>query len=266
MTSMVQSLRMDSAGGVTTITLNRPDALNAFDSEMAERLEAALRTADGDSGCRVVVLAGEGRAFSAGQDVHELDREERSHGPAAVGAQLRDKLNPIVLRIRSLRQPVVAAIDGVVAGAGLGVALAADVRIATDRASFVIAPMGIAFIPGVGSSALLSALIGLGKASELAFLGSRTDAETALSIGLIQRLVRSDELTASVAELAGQLAAQPTRTIGLTKRAFNRAVFPDLAAQLDYEASLQEIAAATEDHSEGLSAILEKRAPRFIGH
>jgi 2-(1,2-epoxy-1,2-dihydrophenyl)acetyl-CoA isomerase len=253
-------------GSVTMIALNRPNALNAFNRELALNLDASLRAVERDISVRAVIITGQGRAFSAGQDIRELAQETAEQGPQAVGDQLRNRFNPIVLRIREMEKPVIAAINGVTTGAGLGIALAADYRIAADTATFGISPMGIGLIPGAGGSVLLPALIGLGRASELALLGQRIPAERALDVGLVNQVVPEDRLFQNAMAVAEQLAELPTKTIGLTKRAFNRAVLPNLAEHLAYEAALQEIAAATADHSEGLAAMLEKRSPTFSGN
>jgi 2-(1,2-epoxy-1,2-dihydrophenyl)acetyl-CoA isomerase len=258
-------VRTDRTGAVMTLTLNRPDALNAFDRDLATALDAALRVAERESEIRAVILTGAGRAFSAGQDLRELARETGESGPRAVGDQLRNRLNPIVIRIRSLEKPIVAAINGVTTGAGLGIALAADYRIAAESAAFVVSPLGIGLIPAVGSTALLPAILGLGRASELALLGERITADQALAFGLVSRLVPDADLANEAMTVAERFAALPTKAIGLSKRAFNRSVLPDLAAHLTYEAGLQEVAAGTEDHREGLAAILEKRKPTFTG-
>jgi 2-(1,2-epoxy-1,2-dihydrophenyl)acetyl-CoA isomerase len=258
-------VRTDRTGAVMTLTLNRPDALNAFDRDLATALDAALRVAERESEIRAVIISGAGRAFSAGQDLRELARETAESGPRAVGDQLRNRLNPIVIRIRSLEKPVVAAINGVTTGAGLGIALAADYRIAAESAAFVVSPLGIGLIPAVGSTALLPAILGLGRASELALLGERITADQALAFGLVSRLARNEDLAYEAMTVAERFAALPTKAIGLSKRAFNRSVLPDLAAHLTYEAGLQEVAAETDDHREGLAAILEKRNPTFTG-
>ena len=252
-------------GAVAILTLNRPDALNAFDRDLASALAAALRAVERDADVRSVILTGTGRAFSAGQDVRELARETEDSGPSAVGDQLRERFNPIVLGIRAIEKPVVAAINGVTTGAGLGIALAADYRIAAQSATFVVSPLGIGLIPAVGSTALLPAILGLGRASELALLGERITADRAQAVGLVGKVVPDSDLPSAAQELAERFASLPTKAIGLTKRAFNRAVFPDLTAHLTYEAGLQEIAAATADHREGLAAVLEKRKPAFTG-
>jgi 2-(1,2-epoxy-1,2-dihydrophenyl)acetyl-CoA isomerase len=256
---------MERSGPVTTIVLNRPDALNAFDRELSLNLDAALDTAERDPEVRAVILTGTGRAFSAGQDVRELARETAELGPAAVGRQLRERFNPIVLRLRAMQKPVIAAINGVTTGAGLGFALASDYRIAGASATFVLAPLGIGFIPAVGTTYLLPAIVGLGRASELALLGERLSADQALEYGIISQLVPDEELQAVALAIAERFATLPTRAIGLTKSAMNHAMLPELARHLEREAELQEIAAATADHAEGLAAVIEKRKPTFTG-
>lgn len=255
----------DRSGAVVTLTLNRPAALNAIDRTLAEALDAALQEAGQDPDIRTIVLTGAGRAFSAGQDVRELARETEETGAHAVGDQLRDRFNPVVMRLRTTEKPIIAAINGVTTGAGLGLALAADYRVAAESATFVVSPLGIGLIPAVGSTALLPAIMGLGRASALALLGERIDAAQALEAGLVSRVVPDSELPAIVRTVAERFAALPTRAIGLTKRAFNQAVFPGLAGHLAFEADLQELAAATADHREGLAAVLEKRPPTFTG-
>jgi 2-(1,2-epoxy-1,2-dihydrophenyl)acetyl-CoA isomerase len=256
---------MERDGPVTTITLNRPDALNAFDRALAERFAAALRTVADDRAVRAVIVTGAGRAFSAGQDIRELAREEADQGPAALGHQLRQRYNPIILRLRELEKPVIAAINGVTTGAGLGIALACELRITVESATLGMSPVGIGLIPAVGMTTLLPAVIGLAKATELTFLGERIDAARALDISLVHRIVPAADLTSESHALAHRLAALPTRTIALTKHGYNRAVLPNLAANLEYEAALQQEAAATADHREGLAALLEKRKPVFHG-
>jgi 2-(1,2-epoxy-1,2-dihydrophenyl)acetyl-CoA isomerase len=228
-------------------------------------LTVALRTADRDPSVRAVVVTVAGRAFSAGQDIREMARETAESGPRAIGDQLRERYNPVLVRLRAIEKPVIAAVNGLATGAGLGIALACDLRIASEGAVFVLSPVGIGLIPGVGITRFLPALIGLARAAELTFTGERITAARALEIGLVNRVVPAGELLATVQTIATQMAALPTRAIGLTKRAFNHAVLPDLVTHLTYEAGLQEIASATEDHETGLAALLEKRQPTFSG-
>ena len=233
--------------------------------EEVERLAAALRTAERDAAVRAVVLTGAGRAFSAGRDVREMSRETAERGPRAISDQLRDRYNPVIVRLRAMEKPVIAAVNGVATGAGLGIALACDLRVASEEAAFVLSPVSIGLIPGAGMTRFLPALIGLARASELTFTGERIDAHRALEIGLVNRVVPAADLADAARVMASSMAALPTRAIGLTKRAFNHAVLPDLVAHLDYEAGLQEIAAGTDDHREGLAAVIGKRRPTFLG-
>jgi 2-(1,2-epoxy-1,2-dihydrophenyl)acetyl-CoA isomerase len=262
-TSQHESVILELNGPLATITLNRPDALNAFDRDLALRLDAALRTVERDRAIRAVIITGAGRAFSAGQDVRELAAETAERGPSAVGDQLRERFNPIVLRLRSMEKPVIAAINGVTTGAGLGIALAADFRLAAETATFVLSPFGVGLVPAVGTTMLLPALIGLGRATSLALLGERITAEQANQAGLLYQVTTAGELMPEASALAERLIALPGGAVGLTKRALNKAMLPDLAAHLAYEAMLQEVAAGTADHAEGLAAVLEKRKPEF---
>lgn len=266
MTEPEPSLLVDQRDSVLWLTLNRPHALNAFDRDLASQLVAELERAGTDDSIRAVVLTGAGRAFTTGQDVHELAEGTREGGAAAIGAQMRESLNPIVLTLRTVEKPVIAAINGYTTGAGLGVALACDIRIASDAAIFAMSPFGIAFIPGVGTTALLPAIVGLGRATELTFTSAKINAARALAIGMINRIVAPEELLPEAQKRAEQLAALPTKTIGYTKRLFNQAILPDFAAHLDREASLQELVGETDDHREGLAAVLEKRRATFVGH
>jgi 2-(1,2-epoxy-1,2-dihydrophenyl)acetyl-CoA isomerase len=259
------SLLISRSGPVLTLTLNRPEHLNAFDRAMAARLVEELHRAGDDDEIRAVIVTGAGRAFTAGQDVNELSEGTREGGAAAIGAQMRESLNPIVLALREVEKPVIAAVNGYTTGAGIGVALACDIRIASDNAIFAMAPFGIAFIPGVGTTALLPAIVGLGRATELTFNAARIDAARALAIGMVSRIVEPEKLMTEAQKRADSLAALPTKTIGFTKRAFNRAVLPNFAEQLEFEASLQTLVGDTDDHREGLQAVLEKRRPTFTG-
>jgi 2-(1,2-epoxy-1,2-dihydrophenyl)acetyl-CoA isomerase len=265
MTSPSQLLEIDRAGAVLTLTFNRPDVLNAFDRHLSAQFIEALEAADRDESIRAVIVTGAGRAFTAGQDINELAEGVKEGGAAAIGAQMRESLNPMVLKLRTVEKPIIAAINGYTTGAGLGVALACDIRIASDSSTFAMSPFGIGFIPGVGTTALLPAIVGLGRATELTFTSARINASRALAIGMINRMVAPDELMGEARKRAEQLATLPTKTIGLTKRAFNRTMLPNFADDLDYEASLQELAGATEDHREGLTAVIEKRRPVFTG-
>jgi len=255
-------LRYQVEDGIATITLDRPDARNAFDQAMAESLLAALKTAEKDASVRVVVITGRGDAFSAGQDIHELHAKEAQLGPQAAGDELRQRFAPIVLRIRAMDLPVIASINGVTTGAGLGIALACDLRIAAESASFICAPHAIALIPGVGITWLLPRIAGFGAASELALLGERIDAQRAAELGLVDRVVASDHFTAATNELAHRLIRQPASSLALTKRALNRSVFAGFEQHLAYEADLQEVAAGHDDHRNRLQAMIDRGSKR----
>lgn len=253
------------AGGVLTVTFNRPAVLNAFDDRMIGELGEILKSAERDAAVRCLVLTGAGRAFSAGQDLGAfIERGERPDAPS-IGEHLRSGYNPLVLRLRRLEKPVVAAVNGVAAGVGLSLALACDLRVAAEDAVFTLGFSKIGLIPDGGASLMLPLLVGLGRAAELAFTSDRIDVREAHRLGLINRVAAPDALLAETQQLAQQLAALPTRAIGLTKRAFNRAILPDLAGWLDYETHLQEIASRGADHREGVAAFVEKRKPNFTG-
>lgn len=253
--------------GVLTITLNRPDSLNAYNETMSVELAAALKAAEREDAIRCVVLTGAGRAFCSGQDLQEIRAryDAGSPGPIDFGAHLRSKYAPIVTRLRALEKPVIAAVNGVAAGAGASFAFAADLRIAAAGASFVMAFVHVGLVPDSAATLMLQRLVGLGKAAELCFLGEKVPAEEALRIGLVNRVVADDALPAAARELAARLASMPTRAIGLTKRALNRAWTADVADQLEYEAFVQQTAGNTADHREGVLAFIEKRKPLFQG-
>jgi 2-(1,2-epoxy-1,2-dihydrophenyl)acetyl-CoA isomerase len=253
-------LLSDRDGAVLTLTFNRPKA-NAFNQEMVDRLLASLDSAEADEGVRSIVITGKGKLFSAGQDVGELGLERVSF------RQLLERTyNRLILRMRWLEKPIVAAINGPVAGAALGIALAADLRVAARGAKLVFGFTGIGLTADSGTSLMLPLLAGLGRATEMAFTNDPLSAERALEYGLVNRVVDDDDLESEAAALANRLAAGPTKAIGLTKRAFNRAILPALDETLRYEAGLQEKAGGTRDHEEGLAAFSHKRAPEFQGH
>jgi 2-(1,2-epoxy-1,2-dihydrophenyl)acetyl-CoA isomerase len=245
-------------GAVQTITLNRPDVLNAFNRALHKALRDALKEAR-DPEVRAVVLTGAGRGFSAGQDLKEF-------GEAGdVRDALRESYHPNVLAIRALEKPVIAAVNGVCAGAGLSLACVCDVRIAADDASFVPGFIGIGLVPDAGGTYFLHRLLGAARAFEWMSSNRRLTAAEAQAWGLISEVVKADALQARAAELAASYAELPTRGIGMTKRLFDHADNATLEEQLEMEAQLQAAATQTEDFREGVAAFLEKRAPRFIG-
>ncbi|HEV8450254.1 MAG TPA: enoyl-CoA hydratase-related protein [Gaiellales bacterium] len=246
-------------GAVQTITLNRPDVLNAFDLAMDELLAAALdRAAHPD--VRALVITGAGRGFCVGQDVGEFPRDA-----AAVGELLRRHFNPAIRALRGLRKPVIAAINGPAAGAGLALALACDLRLAAASASLVPAFGRIGLVPDSGLSHTLPRLIGSAAAFEWIVSGRSMAAPDAEALGLVTRVVADADLAAETDALAAELAAGPTAAIGLTKQLIGRSLESSLDDQLDEEARLQAMAAAGDDFAEGAAAFLEKRPPRFTG-
>jgi len=246
-------------GAVLTITLNRPDVLNAFNTSMHAALRAALDEA-GDASVRAVVLTGAGRGFCVGQDLSEFQE-----AAGDIGSRLRENYHPNVLAIRGLEKPVIAAVNGPAAGAGLSIACACDIRIASDSASFVPAFINIGLIPDSGGTYFISRLLGYARAFEWMASGRKLSAAEAHGWGLVSEVVDGDDLAARTADLAGQLAAMPTRGVGMTKRLFDEAAHNTLEEQLELEAELQTAATQTADFREGVAAFLEKRDPKFTG-
>jgi len=246
-------------GAVLTVTLNRPDVLNALNATMHKELAAALKEA-GDPAVRAVVLTGAGRGFCVGQDLTEF-----RDLPGDIGRRLRKNYHPNVLAIRRLEKPVIAAVNGAAAGAGLSIACACDIRLAADSASFVPAFINIGLIPDSGGSYFVTRLLGYARAFEWMTSGRKLSAAEAQAWGLVSEVVEGETLVERSAEVAGQLAAMPTRGVGMTKRLFDRAATSALEEQLELEAQLQTAATQTGDFKEGVAAFLEKREPRFTG-
>ena len=246
-------------GAVLTITLNRPDVLNAFNAAVHAALAAALKEARADE-VRAVVLTGAGRGFCVGQDLTEF-RE----APGDIGDRLRSTYHPNILAIRALEKPVIAAVNGAAAGAGLSVACACDIRIAADSATFIPAFVNIGLIPDSGGSYFIARLLGPARAFEWMSSGRRLTAAEAHAWGLVSEVVEADALPARAAAFAAELAALPTRAIGMNKRLFDHAWDARLEEQLAREAQLQSAATKTEDFREGVAAFLEKRTPNFRG-
>jgi 2-(1,2-epoxy-1,2-dihydrophenyl)acetyl-CoA isomerase len=258
MTESESILLSNLSDGVLTLTLNRPK-VNAFNTALIQALRKALRQAANDPRVRGVLLAARGAAFSAGQDLIEIQQ--------AQGASFRQHLlqtyNPLIVQLRQLEKPVLAAINGSVSGAALGIILACDLRIAADSARFVVGFLGIGLAPDSAVSLLLPALIGLGRATEFAFSNAPINSEQALAWGMVNRVVPAAELESQAKMYAQALSLGAIGAFGLAKRAFNRAVLPNLEEVLDYEAHLQDVAARLPEHQEGVAAFLEKRPPDF---
>jgi len=254
MTTILATPKADSV----ILTLNRPERANSFNFEMVNELRSALINAEKDPQVRCVVLTGAGDVFSAGQDISEMKQGElisyREH--------LNKTYNPLVLQIRGMGKPVVAAVNGPCAGAAFGVALACDLRIVKSTAYFVVGFGGIALAPDSGISLLLPAYIGLGRAQEYFYSNKPISAQQALTWGMVNQIADTD-FDVQVLNVADGLAAGPTGAFALGKKAFNRAVLPNLEDALNYEGSVQEEAGKSEEHREGVSAFLGKRPPKF---
>jgi 2-(1,2-epoxy-1,2-dihydrophenyl)acetyl-CoA isomerase len=252
-------VELERDGAVLTITLNRPDVLNAFNRAMHERLSAALKEARG-SDVRAVVVTGAGRGFCVGQDLTEF-RESAGN----IAERLRGFYHGNVLALRGLEKPVIAAVNGPAAGAGLSFACACDIRIAADGATFVPAFINIGLIPDSGGSYFVARLLGYARAFEWLTSGRKLTAPEAHGWGLVSEVVEDERLRARAGEMAAELAAMPTRGVGMTKRLLDRAGSLRLEEQLELEAQLQAAATHSEDFAEGVAAFLEKREPRFSG-
>jgi 2-(1,2-epoxy-1,2-dihydrophenyl)acetyl-CoA isomerase len=246
-------------GGVLTITLNRPEVLNAFNAELHKGLAAAVKDARA-ADVRAVVITGAGRGFCVGQDLTEF-RE----APGDIGDRLRGSYHPNVLALRALEKPVIAAVNGPAAGAGLSFACACDIRIASDAASFVPAFINIGLVPDSGGTYFVTRILGPARAFEWLASGRKLTAVEAHVWGLVSEVVEADAFPARVAEVAAQFAALPTRGIGMTKRLIDHAVNATLEQQLEREADLQTAATQTDDFKEGVAAFLERREARFRG-
>jgi 2-(1,2-epoxy-1,2-dihydrophenyl)acetyl-CoA isomerase len=255
----VADLRVETAEGVATVTLDRPDALNALTVPLKQALIAAFSSLASDTAVRAVIVTGAGRAFCAGQDLRE--RLEPDAAPLEV--ELRERYNPLVRSIRDLPQPVVAAVNGVAAGAGASLAFACDLRIAADTARFVLAFGQIGLIPDTGATWTLQRLVGPSKAVELALLPDPLSAVDAERFGLVTRVVPAADLAAEARALAGRLATLSPGAVARTKRAIQAAASSTFEDALELEATLQGEAGAHPDHAEGTAAFLEKRPPRF---
>ncbi len=265
--AMTQSdLLVEQYGAVTTLSLNRPERLNALSEGMAAALVDAIAQAATDPAIRVVILRGSGRAFSAGGDVKQMAQDAADGRPAAYFDRPLSGIHAAAIAIRNLEKPVIAALKGAVAGAGLNLALCCDYRIAADDVRLIQAFTNIGLVPDTGGTYLLPRLIGLARATELLFEGRPVEALEAQELGLVHRVVPLAELEVAVQGLAERLAARPTRALGLTKRLLNASTDNSFDAQLSAEQRLQQaLGAESADFVEGVRALLERREPRFSG-
>ncbi len=260
---MYETILFEKGAGVANVALNRPKKLNAFDGQMHEELYDALEAASSDDEVRCVVLRGEGRGFSAGADLAGI--VEGTDGDPDLGEYLRRNYNRLVSRMVTIEKPIVAALHGPVYGAGVGVALACDLRIAAESAKFSVAFIKIGLMPDAGVSYFLPRVVGLGRAMEMSLLGDAVEADEALRIGLVNRVVPDEKLAEETAALAWRLAAMPTAAIGKTKHSLYASFESDLETALEREAEGQTFCGYTHDHREGIAAFFEKREARFAG-
>ena len=256
---MFETIRYDVKDGIAWLILNRPDKLNAFISQMNREVKEAIKAASFDEQVRCVVITGEGRAFCSGQDLSEVD-ELMDHGQV-----LRDHYGPMIKQIRQCEKPIVAAVNGVAAGAGFSLALACDFRLMSERASLVNAFIHVGLIPDSGNLYYLTQLVGQSKAVELAILGEKVLAKEAVAMGLANRLIPSETWEEDVSAFVTRLAALPTKAIGLIKVSLKTISELSFEDYLEQEAQGQRIAGLTKDHREGINAFMQKRKPVFTG-
>lgn len=252
----------ETADGVASITLNRPDVLNAISPELIKAYGDAIARAGQDESIRAVLVTGAGRGFCAGADLNSSGSSERK---MSSGELLRTLYHPAITGMRTMPKPVITAVNGVAAGAGMSIALAGDIVLAASSASFLQAFSKIGLVPDAGSTWFLPRLVGDVRARALTLLADKIPAEEARQMGMVWKVYPDDQLAAEARALAGRLAQMPTKAYGLIKAALNASGGNDLAAQLELEADSQNIASRTEDFREGVQAFLQKRPPRFTG-
>ena len=254
-------IQFEIKNNVGLITLNRPDKYNSFNQEMALLMQSVLDECEANEEVRAVMIIGMGKAFCAGQDLQEITDP---HGPD-ISTIVGQHYNPIVLKIRNIEKPFVAAVNGVAAGAGANIALACDVVVATESASFIQAFSKIGLIPDSGGTFFLPRIIGFQKASALMMLGDKVGAKDAESLGMIYKYFPNESFLAEATKIATKLASMPTKGLGLTKRALNYSLTNTLETQLALEDQLQTTASLSDDYVEGVTAFVEKRKPVFTG-
>jgi 2-(1,2-epoxy-1,2-dihydrophenyl)acetyl-CoA isomerase len=258
-----ETLLYEEDNGVASIALNRPEKLNAFDSAMHDELYTALGGAADNEQIRCIVLRAEGRGFSAGADLAQVVRE--ADGDPDLGEYLRTTYSRLVKRMVGIEKPIIAALHGPVYGAGVGLALACDLRVAAQSAKFSVAFIKIGLMPDAGVTFLLPRVIGLGRAMEMSMLGDAVNSEEAYRIGLVNRVVADDSLLEEARNLANHLAAMPTVALGKIKHALYASFERNVETALEAEAEGQTLCGSTRDHKEGVTAFFDKREPRFTG-
>ena len=259
---MSQSIHKDIKNGVATLTLNRPEVFNSFNREMALSLQSELDACATDASVRAIVITGSGKAFCAGQDLKEVTDPALNPGFKKI---LEEHYNPIISKIRAIEKPIIAAVNGVAAGAGANIALACDIVIAHEKVSFIQAFSKIGLVPDSAGTFFLPRLIGFGKASALMMLGDKVSATDAEKMGMIYKVTTLDDFQTEIETTAMTLAQMPTKALGMTKRLLNESMNNTLAQQLALESMLQIEAAQSEDYAEGVAAFVEKRKPNFKG-
>jgi 2-(1,2-epoxy-1,2-dihydrophenyl)acetyl-CoA isomerase len=257
------SIELKIENKVAWISLNRPEVFNSFNREMALLLQKTLDDCNTDANVRAIVITGNGKAFCAGQDLKEVTDPELNPGFRKI---LEEHYNPIIQKIRTIEKPIVAAVNGVAAGAGANIALACDIVVATEHASFIQAFSKIGLIPDSAGTFFLPRLIGFQKASALMMLGDKVTATEALTLGMIYKLYPTAIFEEEVKILVENLAKMPTKALGLTKRLLNQSMNNNLEQQLALESDLQIEASSTNDYNEGVTAFVEKRKPEFKGN
>lgn len=258
----MSSITLKIENNVAFIALNRPDVFNSFNREMALNLQQKLDDCETNDEVRTIVITGNGKAFCAGQDLKEVTSPELNPGFKAI---LEEHYNPIIKRIRAIEKPIIGAVNGVAAGAGANIALACDIVVAHEKASFIQAFSKIGLIPDSAGTFFLPRLIGFQKASALMMTGDKVDAVEAERIGMIYNYFSAETFEEEVIKLAVKMAKMPTKGLGLTKKVLNESLANNLKEQLDLESKYQIEAAQTEDYSEGVNAFVEKRKPNFQG-
>ena len=256
------SILLKIENNIAFVTLNRPEVFNSFNREMALRLQSVLADCETNEHVRALVLTGSGKAFCAGQDLKEVTTPELNPGFKKI---LEEHYNPIIKKIRSIKKPVIAAVNGVAAGAGANIALACDVVVAHEKVSFIQAFSKIGLVPDSAGTFFLPRLIGFQKASALAMLGDKVSAEEAERIGMIYKVVALENFKEEIEALALKMASMPTKALGMIKELLNQSMTNDLDAQLAMESTYQIEAAQSEDYREGVAAFIEKRQPNFKG-